>query len=306
MPRPLPPGWGSRRPSGLSAGPGVGRPSRQARAGRHELADHLPLAQRERRPVVDEQLRPARRRLARGPPGRRRAGATARSRRSPPSSVPRSASIRSCARNTPGELPLPRRRVAARVSPGERSASIRSSLSRSIRRTKLARRAAGRPRNSCWRRSSSSTRSSSIASRSAGVLVGVNGSTPAVERLVGQQPGAEVPHAVDRRPPRAARSRPPAPAPAAGRPPARRGPAGARRGRRPGRVSQASRRIRTSVLPVPGAPDDQQRRPRVVERLPLAVAQPPSGAGPPAAGRRVMPRSTAGVRRRGNRHAPRI
>ena len=58
--------------------------------------------------------------------------------------------------------------------------------------------ALGLPRRSWWRSGSSSMRSSSIASRSAGATGVANGSTPGLERLVAQQPRAEALEGRDR------------------------------------------------------------------------------------------------------------
>ena len=102
----------------------------------------------------------------------------------------------------PGELALA---LGALVVLGQRrrplasaAAGCRPPSSRSIRAMTAPSSVAGLPRKS-WRRSgSSSTRSSSIARRSAGETVTTNGSMPGLERLVAQQPRADAVDRVDR------------------------------------------------------------------------------------------------------------
>ena len=122
--------------------------------------------------------------------GRSCSSRNARRIRSPKSSAPRSAEQAVVVRVEARELELargagafgvgrPRPPSRARPRRGSSSAETISSFSRSMRATKLASSGAGLPRISWWRSDRSSIRSSSSASRSAGVTGERNGSTPA-------------------------------------------------------------------------------------------------------------------------------
>ena len=222
-PRRSAPGSAATARGGPSAGPGTSAArSRRffaAAARRRRIAWSSSPRGGQRRPVAGEQEdepdrgvlevlrrrrraggggapRPARGRAACRAAARGRAGRGRRSRARP-------------AGRAGGRASRTRRRTRARARRGRRppaasaaqrtysSAVTIASFRRSIRAMTPARSAAGLPRKSCRRSVSSSTCSSSIARRSAGVTGETNGSRPGLERLVVQQAGAEARDGVD-------------------------------------------------------------------------------------------------------------